>query len=341
MTVPSGVSVFYEIFFFGLGGPIVAIRVWTYYRLKKGRRALKNGKLTGEPPVPRFDPKPEPAPGTLLRHFNSPQRSYLRGQGRWGRLEYLVGSWVLFVMFCENLPPQMADSYDMALSLPQSVWYTYLHVGFSFGLTMCGFAAAVFAAVAVRRKSRRLEFERTRPLTLRFLFWSRTGLALAALLAAIATAALGFFLLLRIFYGPVWNHVPSTIAAPGITWQQAQHVISTLQTSPLPLVLSHLTTSTLIFSLVVAVRSLPWGFTPSSNSKFATTLVVVYWTSGAILLIFFVLWGTGSLQPARVLFLYNHRDVGPPPYACALIPIMIAAVLLTLAQFSYARNEIS
>lgn len=342
MTMPSGVFVFYGIFFLGIGGPIFVIRVWTYYRLKKGRLALKNSQLTGESSVKPFDPEPEPAPGILLRRFNRPQRSYLRREVRWGQLGYLVGSWVLFVMFCLSLAPQMADSYDSVLTLPQSVWYLNLRAGFGFDLFICGVAAAVLACRAIQRKSSiDLRSLRTRPMTLRFLFWARTGSALTTLLASIATAAAGFLLLLLIFYGPVWNHAPSAISAQGITEEEAHDLISTLQTSPVRPVLSWLTTSTLIFSLIVALRSLPWDSRPKSNSTFATMLLVLYWTLGLLLLLFCLIWTPPSLEFARrILFLYNHHDLGPPPYACALIPIVIAAALLRLAQFFYARNEI-
>jgi hypothetical protein len=166
-------------------------------------------------------------------------------------------------------------------------------------------------------------------------------LALTSLLAAIVTAVLGFFLLLLIFYGLVWNHLENAISFHGITEQAAHHLISTLQTSPLRLVLSLLTTSMLIFTLVVAMGSLPGSFTPRSNSKLATMLVVLYWMAGVILLFYFVLQRAESLQLARVLFLYNDRDSGPPPYAYALIPTVIAAALLRLAQLFSARKEIS
>jgi len=340
MNLSSPAFVFLGIFFLGFGGPILAAKVWLHYRLKKGTLALKNGKRAGEPKVEPFDPKPEPAPGIFLRRFSLPQRSYLRREERVGRLGYLLGSWILLVWFSENLPPQMADSQGLALSLPQSVWYGYLWFGFHFDLVMCGLAAAVFAVAVVGRKS--MKCERTLPLTLRFIFWSRAGVMLTSLVAAIVTAALGFFLLMLIFYGPVWNHVPSPIDIPGITKQQADHVISTLQTSPLRLVLSLLTTSMVIFSLVVAIRSLPWSFTPRSNSKLAATLKCLYWMAGTVFVGLFVLWGTESSQLARVLFLYNDKNAGPAPsYAYALLPVMISAALLELARFFNSRNEIS
>ncbi len=343
MSALSPLFIVLGIFCLGIGVPIFAAKVWTHHRLKNG-----------EASVTRFDPKPDPVPGIFLRHFHSPQRAYLRQRRSW-QLGYLICSWVLFLMFCEWLPPQMADSYGSALTLPQSVWYVNLRAGVGNDLFICGVAAALFATVAVRRKSMVRKFERTRPLTLRFLFWARTGLALTTLLASIATAAVGFLLLLLIFYGPVWNHVPSAISAQGITELEAHDLISTLQTSPVRPVLSLLTTSTLIFSVIVALRSLPWGSMPKPNSTFPTTSVVVasiefprprlrvvlYWILGSNLLLFSLIWAAPSLQFARrMLFLYNHHDVGPPPYACALIPIVIAAALLWLAQFFNARNEI-
>lgn len=343
MNTSSPTVLFLAIFFLGIGGPILLLKFWGAHGLKKNRLALNSSKLANEPTLGPFDPKPEAPPGILLRRFNFPQRIYLRSQRRIWLLGYVLCSWVLFVMFCENLPPQIADSHGLPLTLAQSVWYAYLRVGFGFDLIICGFAATLFAAGAIQRKSSmELKSLRTRPLTLRFLFWSRTGLALTSLLAAIGTAALGFFLLLLTFYGPVWNHLQNAISFQGITEQHAHYVISTLQTSPLRLVLSLLTTSLLIFSIVVAIRSLPWSFTPCSNSTLGTVLVFLYWMAGFILLVFLVLWGNESLQLARVLFLYNHKNVEPaPPYAYALLPTVIAAALLRLAQLFSARKEIS
>jgi hypothetical protein len=333
MNLSSPVLAFLAIFFLGTGGPIFAVKIWTHYRLKKGRLALKNG----EPPATPFEPKPEPAPGIFLRRFNPPQRVYLRRQRRIWLLGYILCSWILFVTFSVSLPPQMADNGGFALSLPQSVWYTCVRVGFGVDVTFCSLSAVLFGGIAVQRKTVAVRFMRTRPVTLRLIFWGRTGLALTNLLAGITTAALGFFLLLLIFYGPVWNHVPSAISAQEITEQQADYVISALQTSPARLVLSLLTTSTLVFSLVVLLRSLPWSPLPNPNSIAGITLFSCLYAVAFSLMWVFLL----SPPFARVLFFYNYKDVGPPPsYAYALIAITIAAALLRRAEFFNARNEV-
>jgi hypothetical protein len=158
--------------------------------------------------------------------------------------------------------------------------------------------------------------------------------ALTSLLTAIATAVLGLFLMLRMSYGSVWSQGPGVIDAPDIAKQA--HLVSTLQTSPLRSFLPLLTTTTLAFSLVVAVYSLYWRFITNSTSKFTFFVPWLLWGS-----FFFVLIdGTHSIRFARIPFQYNNA--GPlASYAYALIPIMIAAALLRLAQFFNERRETS
>jgi hypothetical protein len=270
----------------------------------------------GIPPVP-FDPEPVARPGIFLHHLNSPQRAYLRQQRRW-IAGYIFCSWLSLVVFI------------IGLSGGREELNSYWNLGW------CALLAFSFADTSVEQKALELRFIRTRPLTLRFLFWSRTGVALTSLLTAIATAVLGLFLMLRMSYGSVWSQGPGVIDAPDIAKQA--HLVSTLQTSPLRSFLPLLTTTTLAFSLVVAVYSLYWRFITNSTSKFTFFVRWLFWAS--FVWLFWLNPGTYSIRFKRILFQYNNA--GPPAsYAYALILIMIATALLRLAQFFNERRETS
>ncbi len=319
----------FELLFAQIVGLVVLI-LWIAFRLKK---KLASSKRSG---------KPFAAPGIVLRHFNSPQRAYLLQQ-HWWLAGYFLCLWLALVGFNCALPfgQEKLNSYGFALSLPQYLWYAYLRSGFFWSLGLSGLLAAGFARVSVQQRGIEPRFIRTRPLTRRCIFWSRTGIALASLLAAIATAAVGSFLLLVKEYGPVWNQGLSIIDFPGITEQQAHILISTLRTSPLRPFLSLLTTTALVFSLGVAIGGPLWGLKPNSTSKaaeFLRRLLFSYLLTGIFGLAFFAFRGRLSFRIVGILFQYN--TVGPPPsYAWALIPMFISAALLKLAQCLDGRRE--
>lgn len=263
-----------------------------------------------------FGLEPEARSNMFLRHLeSSPQLAYLRRQRRWIG-GYIFCSWLLLVLFI------------IGLGGGREELNSYWNVG------CCAWLAVIFADISVQQKGLEPRFVRTRPLTLCFLFWSSTGVALTSLLAAIATAALGLFLMLRLSYGLPSGQELSL--APDAA-RQASILISTLQASPLRPVLPLLTTTTLVFSLVVAVFSLFWRLATNSGSKFAPFVQFVLYA------LFF--WLVSSLTPrlysqfGRFLFQYNNVGL-PASYACALIPIVIATALLRFGQLCYARKEI-
>jgi hypothetical protein len=232
-----------------------------------------------EQPTVSLDPKPEAPPGFFLRHFNSPQRAYLRQQRGW-IAAYIFCSWLLLVFFRRG------------------------ELNSDWNLGWCAFVAFIFAQTSVEPQVLELRFIRTRPLTLCFLFWSRTGAALTSLLAAIATAVLELFLKLR--------------------------------PSPLPPFLPLLTTTTLVFSLGVAIDNLYWRLISNSTSKFASLFRSLLWFPFFYLLIH----GISSIRFASILFRYNNAG-SPASYAYALVLLAITAALLKLAQFVNERREAS
>ena len=313
------------------------------FLISKSALIMKKQLAEYERPATQFDSKPEATPGIFLRHFNSPQIAYLRQQRSW-IAQCIVGSWLSLMFFCFGLSIGHGElnSYSFAFSFPQRVWYEYLRAGLVWNLAWSAFLAAIFARTAsAQQKGIEPRFIRTRPLTLHFLFWSRTGVALTSLLTAIAMAALGFFFMLRMFCGPVWRQGLSVINRPEITKQQAHILMWTLQTSPVRPFLSLLTTTTLVFSLGVAAGSLASRCMLSSNSVLASFVRNYLFSGlfvGLLCLSVSAIEGTSSFRFARVLFVYD--TVGPPPsYAFALLPIAIAAALLELARFFDGRRE--
>jgi hypothetical protein len=272
-----------------------------------------------ERPTVSLDPKPEARPGIFLRHFNSPQRAYLRQQ-RWWIAGYIFCSWLSLVIFILGLGGGREEL--------NSHW----------NLGWCALLAFIFAGASVEREVLEGRFIRTRPLTRCFAFWSSTGVVLTSLLTAIATTVLGLFLMLRMSYGPVWSQGPSAIDPPDIAKQA--YLISTLRTSPLPPFLPLLTTTTLVFGLVVAVGSLYLRLITHSTSKSALFVRRFFWPSFLFVFLYVFINGPYSNGFKRILFEYNNA--GPPAsYAYALVLLAIAAALLKLAEFVNERRETS
>jgi len=336
----------------------------------KVRRKNRQQELEGDVPPPPFEPASEPPPGIFLRRFNQAQRVYLRAQRATARFGGLYAAWIFFVLLSCGLLPQSVDRYGIDQSLPQRVWFSYLSDFATVG-GVCGIIALVTSFIALSNlvSTSSASFIRTRPLTLRFLFWARVGPALASLLAALIIAAACSLLLLLALYGPVWKHlfensnsVPVALAPPvqhiahsnfasvilSTSVQhagtkmvflgshghiQAMHLVASLQTSPLRLFLSAITTTLLIFSIVAVLITLPGHF---QRIKLITVMFV--WC----LVLFFeasvMIGGLTSPRLARTLFLYASPG-SPPPYAFALIPLLLSIAFLCLAQFQATRLE--
>ena len=187
-------------------------------------------------------------------------------------------------------------------------------------------------------------FNRTRPLTHRFLFWARILSAIATVFASLATAGVVSFVLLLVFYGPVWLHLldiaksGSNGPCRGCRRQAYAPYPELLQSSASRLFLSLATTALLIFSAALLV------FSPSS--RFLNRRVPAY--SSCVLT-------TLAVQAVRAIFTSRQRfgllpaafflctGLGPPtrPYAYVLVPILVSASLLFIAQLLIRRVELN
>jgi hypothetical protein len=324
----------------------------------KVRRRNRQQELEGEVPPSPFEPAPEPPPGIFLRRFTPAQRSYLREQRAIARIGGLYAAWIFFLLFSSGLSPEFIDQYGGDQSLPQRVWFSYLfHFGMAGGLCFMATLLASFVALSNLVSTPEASFIRTRPLTIRFLFWARAGSALGTLLAALITASACSFLLLLALHGPVWKHLldnPNPVSvALGASAQhsdtrivflskqghiQAMHLVASLRTSPLRLLLSAITTMLLTFSFVSVVITLP-----IRSQRIKLLMGIFIWCFWIVYEAFGVVGGfisprLASPGLARILFSYSNPGP-PPPYAFALVPLLLATVFLCLAQFQTSRLE--
>jgi hypothetical protein len=330
-------------------GPFFLLAIYLRIRLVYKRRVSRAMEESGRELTALFEPKDEPAPGFFLRRFTLPQRTYIREQYGIARVGYTICAWVIFVFLSSDLLPQQVERFDAEFSHPQRVWFSYLH-----GLGPMIISVAFFSLLTSMVTTTYLQglqqgtYIRIRPLTRKFLFWARTGSALATLLAAILSAILGSLLLLLIVYGPVWTSLadptwrgPAAFGNP----QQTHHlyqVILLVSTSTSRLVISLLTTAALVFSFFAALNTLSKSimrstfFIISSCSLFFGVTEVQRFT-GALAL--YHALGLSVAYCKEVLFLYS--SLGPsPPWSYAVVPIFLSIVFLWLAQIFFARKEL-
>jgi hypothetical protein len=319
--------------------PLVALIVYGRIKIARARRKAAAAELAGVGPTPlALEPKPEPALNFFMRRFSLPQRAYLRQQIATGKVFYYIAAWAFIVFFTSGLLPQYVNRYGLEQPLAQRVWYSYLlHdivIGVVFGVMML--MAALVTVVGLVDPSQAI-FTRTRPLTLNFLFWARILPAVGTILASLATGMIVSFVLLLVFYGPVWTHLQDTTSKVVLNHEQAFHLNQILHTSLPRIFLSLVTTALLIFSTAAALFSQP--FVLSRNRGGFSTLRLLPICGGAFVVpaIHFL----GSAFFARwspELFIYAFLGP-PPPYVFACVPILASAGLLLIAGRMIRRVE--
>lgn len=302
--------------------------VWISYAIVRARRKAARLAREGKAPDPLADAAPEPVPSLLLRRFDPPQRAYIRRQWLGVKTVYKPVAWISFVLLSAGFMPQFISHNNPALQ-PTLVWESYLDT-FSILGGIAGVGGLVFALFAISNLSATSfgRFTRTRPFSLRFLYWAHIGPMLTTLCAGLLTGVLLSFFLLLISYGPIWQSLPHNASAlatlgPCNCPDDVQSLPAALQSSLPRLILSLITTSILTFSLAATFFMQPLSFL----RKPVITVPI------AILLVF----GSGMhsllLPPhiARVFFLYS--TLGPPPrYLFAIVPLTLSVFLLLVAE---------
>lgn len=322
-----------------LVGPLAPLIVYARIKVARKRRQAEADELAGIDPQPSFTPKTEPAPNFFLCHFSLPQRTYLRQQFGIAKGAGSVYLWAFIVFFTAGLLPGSVDLYGIQQPLAQRVWYSYLYTVSVIGTVMGVMVvfAALIVSVGFIISSSQSAFTRTRPLSKRFLFYGRTIPALLTVLATLLASLTISFLLLLVFYGPVWLHLHDNPATRLNAFQRSNLELLTQSSAPV-IFLSLLTTSTLIFSAAVALAFQPFRVTSNRiGGALSIPMLLLFAIVG--LNAYKTLGGDFFDRFGRILFIDFH--LGPPlPYSYAIIPILVSAALLLIAQAFASRIEL-
>jgi len=282
-----------------IAAPMLVLIVIGRAKAHRRRAALPNADATAGSV---FEPQAERDPSFLLRRFTLPQRTYIGQQYAAAWVCFLLFFYLLFVVACIGLLPDQR---------------------FPVQLTMAGYFAEALAFVAsvvvvtTLKTPSYATFNRTRPLTYRFLFWARALVILASFLAAIQAAFSASTLLFIIIYGPVGK------------------LASVRAGSILRLDLSMLTTTALVFSIFVFLSFLPLSWPRLAEKKWILLIVGGVAGSQAVFFSRFLL----KTPAARALFLFPAQ-AAPSAYTFALVPLVCVAVLLFFAERLASRLEI-
>jgi hypothetical protein len=334
------------IIFFEIIAPLVSLILYVRIKNLRAKRRIAAAEDAPAIATKTFEPKPEPTPGPLLRSFSTPQRTYLRQQIALAKSCFYIVGWVSLVLFTAGLLPQYVNKYGLQQPLAQRVWYSYLdHVATSelwFAFVM--FMGALIAGSALTTGAPAV-FNRTRPLTRGFLFWGRVLPAIATVLAAIATGAIVSFLLLLVFYGPVWMHLLDAsqsdnnfLAINGLTPLQNLHFANLLLTSAPRIFLSITTTAILVFSAFTVMIAQPFNILGKGSGKAAVLPFAMIGSFMGIEVVR-VIHRANIFHFSRPLFVYLSLGA-PPPWVYVLIPLAASALLLYVAQFWVTRKDL-
>jgi hypothetical protein len=303
-------------------------------RIRVRRRRLGVSEEPVE--VKPFEPKPEPTPGWWLRRFSLPERTYLRQQAGTAKAGFYVVAWCFFALASSSLLPGDLDRFvGWPAGSPQLIWFDYLQGAFvenMLGLVMA-VGTAMAAGYGLIPGLGMSAMHRTRPLTLRLLYWGRVGPALATLLAGYAVGIALSLLLLLALHGPVWRHLNVNGQGLALTLIEMRRIAWMLRVSPAKLVLAAATSMSMVFAALVAFVHLPLG--KARLPKWTG------WVLGLTVYESFSTFGPMVLpHVSNVLFLYGLTAKTPPPWIAALVPVCMTGVLLCCGQLLYRRSDV-
>ncbi len=312
------------------------ILLFGYVKIREARRLTEEAERCALP----FGPGAAVAAHGWMGHLDGPQRAYAGQQVKLAVSLYGLLSWTYF--FILSLP-----IFHLGLGRTKwfdgaaLTWFMFLSnagktVSFlGMMLVFCG-----FVAVAPLRTEAAGRFYRTRAMSIGFLYWSRMLPMLAALVAAVVTGVALAFVLLLAVRGPVWQHLPATI--PRVLGPEDGDVagmyLRLLSTSAPRVFLSMLTSIVLVFTTFVMLFSLPVG-QGSSRGALPGVLAPIFLLGVFAPLIAFSVIDTGGMRWPGDLFFYLNLGP-PPPYALALVPVVLSAGLLLLARVFVKHLEV-
>lgn len=329
---------------FAIFAPLAIFIVIVIVRVSIQRRKARETPAQSENPYEAKSPAP---PNAFVRLFPSALHSFLREQWPTARFGFYACLWLSAVMLCGSLLPSAVADHHLP-DHAQQVWYSYLtEIGiWSFIPIACAVIAAMIACFPLVMGAT-AAFYRTRPISLRALFWVRTLSAVAALVLS-TIVAIGISLaVLRISYGPVWKSSPrmQTVEldtrekfisfdddeTPAHTVQRRLNYLA--HNAAAPRLVSAVTTMLLAFAVMMVILCQPLGAKRSAIKALpflgAVTAFVVYQLASS----FF------SVPGMRVLFYSGPFDAAPS-WRFLPVPVLLAIALLFTAEQLYLRRDI-
>ncbi len=315
-------------------GPIV---IFGIYKLRRYTSGIRQAERDARP----YNPRPEPKPGLLLRQFSAPEQKYLRQLLGPASYIFLCLSWFWFGIFV--FPTLNIVFTHNTWNNPRAfLWFRILLQSTSLVGTSCIFLGLAAASLVIPplRFGTAAQFFRTRPLGIGFLFWTILMVALGTELASIFTGTGAAFLLLAAIHGPIWLHLPP--AFPGVlTPNDGRPALyaALLATSPPRIFLSICTTTALSLSLFAFLMAIPSLWRGGQSSRPNVLPVLAMGSAIAAWLVFNLARIFVDVRLPPWLFVY--LELGPPPpYAFALIPVVLSAGMLLLARYFVGKSEV-
>ncbi len=315
-----------------------------YGRIKLKRQLAKtNAEGYAEP---AFASEPSPAPrgltalgSRLFPNFNAAQQAYLQFHLNQVRTFFLCGVYAVTCVATGGLFPNDSNTFGSDHQSPLYVWLNFLQ-GWSLDSIFLSIVAigAAFVLSTLFAQGEGSRFYRTRPLSLSFLFWSRTTIATFTLCASLIAGFALSFLLLIMTHGLVWRPLTKTI---GLTFVHGAMQINLgarpgavfrgLMSSPFRLALC-----SILGAIVVYALSLMFFLLPVIRLK--TKIAIGFGVLLFGVMMVQVLIRSSLHHFARLLFLYPSLGP-PPPYIFAVVPLAFIAAFLYLARISYTYLE--
>ncbi|MGI4829628.1 MAG: hypothetical protein ACRYFU_15750 [Janthinobacterium lividum] len=354
-------------------GPIPLLIFYANIRARIKRR--KQPATDTQLPAPNAKPYESEAhsqPNIFMSRFPLTTQLYLRQQWTVARFGFIASFWIFTNVLCGSLIPPFADKLP---THDQRVWLsfvTWASVWSSVLPAAIAILAGIIAANGIIGSG--ATYNRTRPISMRVIYWGRVLPAFAALFLA-ATISIGIaFTAMRIAYGPVWNSLSASTTTTGTRTQVVIHMdipahsqdhpfLSAGQLSirdgspqmaviqrclwlsqnPAPRIFaSSITTMALVFSTFILIFCQPFG--AHKNIARGLMLGIAPFGSITVVFLFNVAKGhsaaTSSFRHLSQLLFYSPPFQAPPPWRFLPIPIVLSIALLFLSERFYLRRDI-
>jgi hypothetical protein len=326
--------------------PIVALILYARIKVYRRRAKLSADGYT-EPEFASASPKIRASIRLGMRvfpHHSPAEEVYLRAQLEQVRTLFLLG--LYFTLATTTTGIYYDTLHILTTDKPPAplLWANFLH-----GWTRSAVPFLFFALIAGFILSTQLVgkglplFYRSRPISLHYIFWTRSVIATFTLIATLVTGFALSFLVLYLVRGPVWSMATAHAVTLNATTAGTKTVfISPISkwavlayfTSPFRIALSNILSTLAIYALITLIVILP--FKVGRNK---TVVSVIFWTiTMVIITLFRTLQNFVPNRFTRTIFLYSQLGT-PPPYIFAFVPLALFAAFFVLARISFTYRE--